>query len=115
MYRGHLLDTEVEQAWMLLPRERLRARYLRAIETLGGHWEAAGDLERAIQCYDKALQVDDLAEEFYQHLITCYQSLGLQAKALSVYTRCRSVLEARLGIEPSAKTMALVESVRSKR
>ena len=59
------------------------------------------------QCYDKALEVDDLAEEFYLHLIACYQRLGLQAKALSVYTRCRFLLDARLGIEPSAKTRAL--------
>ena len=66
----------------------------------------------AIRCYEKALEVDDLVEEFYQHLMICHQQLGRRSKALAVYSRCRSVLEARLGIEPSARTEALLATLR---
>ncbi len=62
----------------------------------------------AIECSEKALEVDDLAEECYQHLMVCHHQLGRPAKVLAVYSRYRSVLEARLGIEPSAKTKTLL-------
>jgi pentatricopeptide repeat protein len=100
---------------MLSLRERLRAGFVRSVESLVGCIEAAGELETAVECCEKALEVDDLAEEFYQHLITCHLRLGRPAKALSVYNRCRSALEAGLGIEPSAGTRSLLGDFRSKR
>jgi two-component SAPR family response regulator len=68
----------------------------------------------AIKCCEKGLEVDDLAEEFYQRLIICNQRLGRQANALAVYNRCRSVLEVRLGIERSSKTQSLIHGTRSR-
>jgi LuxR family transcriptional regulator, maltose regulon positive regulatory protein len=115
LYQGHFLEVEPEQTWLLSPQERLRAKYIGGIESLAGHWEAAGELEMAIRCYEKALEVDDLVEEFYQRLMICHQQQGRRAKALAVYSRCRSVLEVRLGIEPSAKTEALLATLRSGR
>jgi len=98
---------------MLSPRERLRAKVIRGIATLGGYWEACGEWETAAACYEKGLEVDDLAEEFYQHLMLCYQKLGRRAKALAVYQRCRTVLQAGLGLEPSADTKALLHRCRA--
>ena len=114
MYRGHFLDADSEQLWILSLRERLRAKYTRGIESLGGYWETRGEWETAVKCYEKGLEVDDLAEEFYQHLMLCHQRLGRRARVLSVYHRCRAVLEARLGLEPSAETEALLKGVRSR-
>ena len=108
LYKGHFLEVEPEQGWILSPQKRLRAKYIRGIESLAGYWESAGELEMAIQCYEKALEADDTAEEFYQRLMIIYQRLGRRTKALAVYSRCRSVLEARLGIEPSHKTEAII-------
>jgi DNA-binding SARP family transcriptional activator len=115
MYKGHFLVADSEQLWMLSPRERLRAKYIRSIESLGGYWEACREWETAVKCYEKGLEVDDLAEEFYQHLMLCYQRLGRRAKVLAVYQRCRSVLETRLGLEPSARTQSLLDGFRSRR
>jgi LuxR family transcriptional regulator, maltose regulon positive regulatory protein len=115
LYRGHFLEVEPEQTWLFSPQERLRAKYIGGIESLAGHWETAGELEMAIRCYEKALEVDDLVEEFYQRLMICHQQQGRRSKALAVYSRCRSVLEARLGIEPSARTEALLDTLRSGR
>jgi DNA-binding SARP family transcriptional activator len=114
LYKGHFLEAESEQPWMHSPRERLRSKYVRGIEALAKYWVAAGDLETAIKCCEKALEVDDLAEEFYQHLIICHQRLGRRAKALAVYNRCRSVLDAKLGIEPSAETESLIRNFSSR-
>ncbi len=115
LYQGQFLKVEPDQTWLLSPQERLRAKYIRGIEALAGYWEAASEPQMAKECYEKALEVDDLAEEFYQHLMVCHHQLGRPAKVLAVYNRCRSVLEARLGIEPSAKTKALLATLRSGR
>ncbi|GAN33774.1 MAG: hypothetical protein DYG83_17690 [Candidatus Brocadia sp. AMX2] len=52
----------------------------------------------------KGLAVDNLAEEFYQHLMVCYQRLGQEAEAVKLYRRCRSVLLSALGVKPSSRT-----------
>jgi LuxR family transcriptional regulator, maltose regulon positive regulatory protein len=107
MYQGHFLAVELEHSWLLSSQERLRAKYIRGIEALAGYWEETGELEMAIKYYDKALEVNDLAEEFYQRLMIIYKQLGRRTKALAVYSRCRSALEDRFGMELSPKTESI--------
>ena len=47
--------------------------------------------------YERGLEVDDLSEELYQHLIAGYQALGRQADAVRAYERCRRRLRRRPG------------------
>lgn len=101
LYGGHLFAGEPEHPWMISPKERLRAKYLRAVQAVVSYWEADGEYEMAIRCCEKGLEIDDLAEELYIRLITCYQKMGLRGKAFSAYARYRSVLEAKLGTKPS--------------
>ena len=98
-----------------MPQERLRVKYNRCIESLAGYCESTGEMEMAIKYYDKALEVDGLTEEYYQRLMIIYQQLGRRTKALEVYNRCRSTLEAGLGIGPSSKTEALLSGLKRKR
>ena len=114
VYRGHFLEVELEQSWLLSPQERLRAKYIRGIEALARYWETAGEQEMAIQCCEKALEVDDTIEEFYQRLMIINQRLGRRTNALAIYSRCRFLLEAKLGIEPSPKTETLLTTLRAK-
>ena len=118
MYRGSFLGGETEQPWMVSLRERLRTKFLSCVNKLGQHWEQTGQREKALECYQRGLDADDLAEEFYQNLMTCYQRLDREAEARAVYHRCRKILSSALGIEPSAKTQAvyksLMETARSK-
>lgn len=114
LYRGHFLEQEAGEAWATVLRERLRGRFLRALAALGQHWEAAGDWRRAVECYQKGLEVDDLAEELYGRLMACYQRLGRRAEGLATYERCRRVLAATLGAAPSAATEALHDALRAR-
>ena len=66
-----------------------------------------GNWARALECYLKALEVDALAEVFYQRLMAVYQKLDRRAEALAVYERCAKTVAAALGIKPSAATQAL--------
>jgi DNA-binding SARP family transcriptional activator len=93
-------------------RERLSRKFLRQIGRLGEHWEQAGKWAAAVECYERGLEVDDLAEEFYQRLIACYRRLGRRAEALAVYERCKKNLSALLGVAPSPETESLRQALR---
>jgi len=54
-------------------------------------------VEDAVSCYGKGLEADDLAEEIYRRLMVCHLRQGQEAKALSVYKRCRNTLSSVLG------------------
>jgi two-component SAPR family response regulator len=111
IYTGPFLAGDNEP-WMVSIRERLRNKLLRTVKRVGVYYEEAGELKKAVECYQKGLEVDDLIEEFYQRLMACYQRLGRKAEALSVYNRCCKILSAQLSIKPSPETEALVREIK---
>jgi DNA-binding SARP family transcriptional activator len=82
----------------------LRSKFLDSVTRLGRYYESLEQWERTADYYERGIEVDDLAEEFYQGLMACYHRLGQRAKAAAVYRRCREVLSAVLGVAPSPKT-----------
>jgi DNA-binding SARP family transcriptional activator len=113
IYRGHFLPADSSQAWVLTIRERLRSKFLRLIIRVGSHWEQRLQWQKAVEVFQKGLEVDGLVEEFYQHLMLCHQQLGQRAEALAAYRRCTSLLDSSLGITPSAKTEELYLTVKN--
>jgi DNA-binding SARP family transcriptional activator len=112
MYRGPFLTADDEH-WALSYRERLQSKFLRLITKICQYLVQTGQCAKAVEYCQRALEVDNLAEEFYQCLMKCYQNLGQQAEAMKVYKRCRNILSSVLGIEPSSKTEAIYKSIRS--
>ncbi|HMK50014.1 MAG TPA: BTAD domain-containing putative transcriptional regulator, partial [Thermodesulfovibrionales bacterium] len=104
LYRGHFLSDEVEQQWVAAKRERLKSKFVRFVIDVGLCLERKDQWERAIQFYEKGLDVDDLTEEFYQRLIICYHKLGRSGQARETYSRCCKILSAVLGRQPSPLT-----------
>jgi two-component SAPR family response regulator len=78
---------------------------------LGDYWCQKKEWGKAMECYQKGSEVDDLAEEFCQGLMICYRNLGLNTNALSLYNRFEKRLKAVLGVEPSLKTKALRDAL----
>ncbi len=113
LYQGHYLGKEYSQPWSLNLRERLRSKYLRHVTDIAHYLEKNQRWEDAIVYYQKGLEVDDLAEQFYQSFMICYQQLGRRSEALAVYRRCRSALSIILGIEPSSVTESIRKSLLS--
>jgi LuxR family maltose regulon positive regulatory protein len=112
LYGGPFL-ADTDQEWAIAPRERLRRRVLHAAEEIGRARERRGDPEGALATYLGGLQADDLAEGLYQGAMRCYVTLGRRADAAALYERCRHVLGAELGVEPSAATAAIVAPPRA--
>jgi LuxR family transcriptional regulator, maltose regulon positive regulatory protein len=113
LYRGHLFAHEADQAWMLAPRERLRRLWLGLVRRLGDHHELRGQCDRACELYQRAVDLDPLAEEVYRRLMRCQQSAGECAEAVHTYRRCREQLVTVLGVGPSAETERLYHTLRS--
>ncbi|MGD8478035.1 MAG: BTAD domain-containing putative transcriptional regulator [Burkholderiales bacterium] len=110
-YAGPFLESEAEQGWALQLRDRLRQRFVRAVADLARYWREGGDAERAIDVLEQALERDYANESSYRSLMECYAALGRTAEAADTYSRCRKMLTANLGVDPSPETTALYEKL----
>jgi two-component SAPR family response regulator len=111
LYRGPFLGHENPQRWLLATRERARARFLRTLTDAGRYWEQCGRWPAAAALYERGLDVDPLAEDFYRGLMRCHVAQGRTAEVALTWQRCRDLLEAELGVPPSAETEALFRAV----
>ncbi len=88
-YGGTFLPGDAQEFWTNSIRERLRSKFLRVAVELGRHWQESGHYEKAVECFQRGLEADDIIEEFYQALMLLYQGMNRRTEALSVYTRCK--------------------------
>jgi DNA-binding SARP family transcriptional activator len=112
LYRGHFLDHEPPQSWILPVRERLRDKFLRYVESVARSYEGAQQWERAAAVYQRGIELDQLAESLYRGLMICYREQGNHSEALKVYRRCRDMLSVVLGVQPTAETQAVYQSLK---
>ena len=110
LYRGTFLSGETFCSFIVTHRERLRSKFLRTVVQAGSHWEQAGELEKAVGCYQKGLEIDSLSEEMYRGLISCNVRMGRAAEAHAVYQRCCKTFSAVLGVSPSPDLRAMLAS-----
>ena len=107
LYGGIFLPAEMDAAWSVSMRERLRDRFVHAVQRGARRFEAAGRWHEAIEWYGKGLRVDDLAESLYQGLMRCYLQTGQRAEGLTCYRRLQDCLAAGLSISPNTSSEAL--------
>ena len=115
LYQGHFLSGEEVTAWSVSTSERLRYKYIHALIETGRYWESHGNWERAIECYQKGIDVDDLVEVFYQRLMNCYLETERLSESMMVYRRCRQVMSVVLGLQPEGATGVLYSRVKAAR
>ena len=111
LYQDHFLNHTTDDSWCLSFRERLRSKYIRLLRKAGRHWQKCDELERAVDCYQRGLELDHLIEGFYQGLIACYRDMDLRAEAIVMYNKCKSNLNKYLNINPSKTTTELYNSL----
>ncbi len=111
LYKGPFLPEESFHPSIAAARERLRSKFLRVVGAVGRAMEREGQWTEAIAWYRQALEVDDLAEEFYQRLMISLARAGQPAEAASVFRRCQRTLSAALGIAPSAETLGIAKEL----
>jgi DNA-binding SARP family transcriptional activator len=112
LYAGDFLAGESDKPWTEHMRERMKNRFLAALRRLGSYCEQSGKWQEALELYQKGLEVDDLSEELYRLLMTCYLRLGSKSEALSVYLNCKKNLSIFLGVAPSPETERLYRTIK---
>jgi len=111
LYHGPFLGNGSDKAWAVSHREKLRSKFLRLTGLLGAYFWERDECEQAVICYQKGLEINDLAEDLYRRLMNSYKYLGRPSEAIAVYKRCKEILFANLSIEPSYETKAIYESI----
>jgi DNA-binding response OmpR family regulator len=112
LYAGPFLDKDPQEPWAVAARDRLAAKFLRAVTTLGARLEQDKEWEEAVALYSRSLELDNLSEGLYRRLMVSYRELGESAEALKVYRRCRDMLSIVLGLSPSPETEAIRGTLR---
>jgi predicted ATPase/DNA-binding SARP family transcriptional activator len=118
LYRGPFLDgfslpsAPEFEAWLDQERQAWERRYLDALGTLAAGYAALGEYPLAIEATQRALALDELAEEQHRRLIELHAASGDRSAALRQYERCLVVLERELGVGPLPETRAVYEAIR---
>ncbi len=121
LYTGEFLpglfvsDAPAFDKWLDVERTRVRSVAIRACSQLADQREASGDLPGAIVVARRASELDPDDEAAVRRWITLLDRIGDRAQAFAVYDRFRNHLSEAFGIRPSAETVALLETVRTRR
>ncbi|HEY3783167.1 MAG TPA: BTAD domain-containing putative transcriptional regulator [Fimbriimonadaceae bacterium] len=108
LYKDDLLP-DLNDEWLVIPREQLREGYLEALIRLARFKEAEGDLDGAIRDSAKLLALDPLRETTYLSLMRMNMLNGNKAAALRIYHQCLRTLRRELGALPCREVEDLYE------
>ncbi|QOX77970.1 AAA family ATPase [Trichlorobacter lovleyi] len=113
LYQGGFLPADAGLTWAAACRETLKNKLLRILLEAGRIHEQNAEWEQAAELYEKGIEADRLAEEFYRRLMICQCHFGNHAAAARTYQHCRYLLQSELGIAPSPQTTAVFTSLTS--
>ena len=108
LYRGDFWAGLYDD-WVFGERYRLEARLFDALARLAAVYQRMGKYAEALVCAQRLLGQDPLRESAQRLVISLYLALGDRVAAARQCNYCRAVLQAELGIEPSAETIALCQ------
>jgi DNA-binding SARP family transcriptional activator len=115
LYQDHFLAKEEVASWSVSMRERLRSKFIHGLLEMGRYWEARAFWDKAIQCYQRGLEVDDLIEVFYQRLMLCTLQAQRISEGMAAYRRYRHILSIVLGLQPEPETESIYLSLKKAR
>lgn len=118
-YRGDFLegfslgDAPEFDDWSRLRREQAHRQMETVFDRLSELYRSAGQTVTAMRVANRWLLHNPLNEAAYRRLMRLHLAQGDRSGIRSVYEQCRAALRRELGTEPSPKTEALLERIRS--
>jgi two-component SAPR family response regulator len=109
LYQGSFLADDDAASWSVAMRERTRRHFLRLLNVSAGELVKRGNLEEAVYYYEQAIDIDNLNEAHYLHLMECYGLQGRRDQVVRTWQQCQEILQARLGVSPSDKLQTLYQ------
>ena len=110
LYRGNLLETCYDE-WIAGYRDRLRLRYVSALDRLTTLLADGGHHADAIEYTERLLRAEPLREDAYRLLMRLHDARGDAALAIQTYRSCVATLSREVGSPPSAATREAYESL----
>ena len=111
LYRGPLLPGFYDD-WVLLQRERLREKYVQALEKLTASYVQRGAYEKALVMAQRWIQEEPLHEEAYAQTMRLFALLGRRDEALALYQRLEQLLAQELGTQPGPAIHQFAQQIR---
>jgi ATP/maltotriose-dependent transcriptional regulator MalT/DNA-binding SARP family transcriptional activator len=111
LYQGDFLPDDLYVDGIGPARDRLRIRYLKALDDAADVAESSGDREQALRYYEKMFLADPCNEKACCWLMTRFISDGRRSEAVRTYERCERELSRELDLEPQEKTRKLYRSI----
>ena len=106
-------DSPAFEEWTLLTREHLNRLMLQTLRRLADGYQAQDAYDCALPYAWRQVDMDPWQEAAHRQVMQLLALSGQRGAALAQYERCRRLLAAELGVEPSEQTRALVERIRS--
>jgi LuxR family maltose regulon positive regulatory protein len=110
LYQGDLLPS-VDADWVFQYRASLREKYLEALIAAGNCARVRNNTQEAIKIFKQAINLDAYREDIYQALFLCYAQSGKRALIPPKLQELTTLLQAELGVYPSAETLTLVNTL----
>ena len=110
-YRGDLLPDDEYEPWAEVPRAQLRRQALSLLDLCAQSAAAADDLDEAVRCLDRAIELAPDEEDRYLTAARHQLTQGRRGAARGMVQRARGVV-ADLGVPPSAALLDLERQVR---
>jgi DNA-binding SARP family transcriptional activator/CRP-like cAMP-binding protein len=111
LYKGDFLSEELYISWIGTKREELQKLYISLLYKIADIQEKRGTSKIAIDCYNKIIQIDPLAEQVYQRLMILYSNRRMHTEAIKVYRDCRKALLEGLDTEPETLTTSIYRKI----
>lgn len=117
LYRGPFLDgfslpnSPEFDVWASRQRTHWEQLALQALAALVEALALDGDYPSAIAYAQRALAIDELAEDMQRRLLELYALAGQRSAALRQYEQCVAVLERELGVDPTPTTQAVYRAL----
>lgn len=121
LYRGPFLegfslkDSYAFEEWLLLKREQFHRQILSVLDRLIKHYETLEEFEHAHQYAWRCVELEPTLEEAHYQLMRLLAQTGQRSAALNQFEKCRKILAAELGVEPSSELTTLYEQIRSEK
>jgi DNA-binding SARP family transcriptional activator len=103
----HTLLPDLEWPWLEPRRTAIRHLRMRALECRADAYTRQGSFQAAIDDAERVLEIDPFRESAWRLLMSAHSASGNPAQSLAVWERCRRVLAAELGTDPSRETHAV--------
>lgn len=103
-----------DDAWVTAERHRAEERLLEAVLSAAESALAAGDPERALRLARAAIPRNPAREDLRMVAVRAHAAAGSMVNAVSEYQGFRRELKEQYGIDPSAATEALMETLRQR-